>query len=114
VSQATALAELLGLTGVEVDLVEREGDRSWTVHVRTASGQQARCPGCGQAAGRVKDPTAHSVKHLALVPVRVTWHKSRFHCDSATCKAGSFAETGPVAEVGAAVSTPARTALPLS
>jgi hypothetical protein len=84
VSEATALAELLGLTGVEVDAVEREGDGPWTVHVRTASGQRACCPGCGRAAGRVKEPTAHNVKHLALVPMQVTWHKSRFHCDSAT------------------------------
>jgi transposase len=111
VSEATALAELLGLTGVEVDVVEREGDGSWTVHVRTTSGQQACCPGCGQAAGRAKEPTAHSVKHLALVPMRVTWHKSRFHCDRATCQAGSFAEAGPVAKAGAAVSTPARTVM---
>jgi transposase len=111
VSEATALAELLGLKGVEVDVVEREGDGSWTVHVTTASGRQVCCPECGQAAGRAKEPTAHSVKHLALVPMRVTWHKSRFHCESATCQAGSFAETGPVAEAGAAVSTPARTVM---
>ena len=110
-SEATALAELLGLKGVEVDVVERDDDGSWTVHVRTAPGQQACCPGCGQAAGRVKEPTAHSVKHLALVPMRVTWHKSRFRCDSGTCQAGSFAETGPVAAAGAAVSTPARTVM---
>jgi transposase len=111
VSEATALAELLGLTGVEVDAVEREGDGPWTVHVRTASGQRACCPGCGRAAGRVKEPTAHNVKHLALVPMQVTWHKSRFHCDSAACQTRSFAEAGPVAEAGAAVSTPARTVM---
>jgi len=89
-----ALAELLGLTGVEVDVVERGGGGSWTVHVRTASGQWACCPGCGRAAGRAKEPTAHNVKHLALVPMRVTWHKSRFRCDSTPCQTRSFAEAG--------------------
>jgi transposase len=110
VSEATALAGLLGLSGVEVDLVEREGD-GWTVHLTTAPGQQACCPGCGQAAARAKQPTAHSVRHLAVVPVRVTWHKSRLWCDSAACQAGSLAEAGPVAQAGAGVSTPAKTVM---
>jgi hypothetical protein len=103
VSQARGLAELLGLAGVEVDVVEREADGSWTVHVSSAPGRQACCPGCGRAAGRVKERTAHRFKHLVLAPVRVTWHESRLWCESSACQTGGFAETGPVAGAGAAV-----------
>lgn len=110
-SHSTELAELLGLAGVEVDVVEREADGSWTVHVTTAPGQAACCPGCGQPARRVKERAAHSVKHLAVVPARVTWHKCRLRCENTACGTGGFAETGPVAAPGAAVSTHARTVM---
>ncbi len=110
-AQATGLAELLGLEGVELDTVEREGDGSWTAHVTSAPGRQPCCPGCGQKADRAKERTAHSVKHLALVPVRVTWHKARFWCGNDACDTASFAEAGPVAAAGARVSGPARTVL---
>jgi hypothetical protein len=54
VSETMAPAELLGLVGVEIDLVEREADGSWSVHTRTVPGQRVCCPSCGQAAGRVR------------------------------------------------------------
>jgi len=38
--------------------------------------------------GRVKERTAHSVKHVALVRMRVTWHKSRLWCDNPGCDTG--------------------------
>jgi len=111
VSQVTGVAELVGLAGVEVDVVERETDGSWTVHVTSAPGRQACCPGCGRAGGRVKERTAHSVKHVALVRMRVTWHKSRLWCDNPGCDTGGFAEAGPVAGVGAGVSEHAKTVM---
>lgn len=110
-SQTTVPAELLGLSGVEVDLVEREADGSWTVHVTTAAGQRACCPGCGQVAGRVKEPRAHTLKHVTLVPMRVSWHKSRFWCESTDCAKASFTETGPVAGARAGVSAHATTVM---
>jgi transposase len=111
VAQVTGLTELLGLPGVELDTVEREDDGSWTAHVTSAPGRRPCCPGCGQKADRAKERSAHSVKHLALVPVRVTWHKARFWCGNDGCATASFAEAGPVAEAGDRVSAPARTVL---
>jgi transposase len=111
VSQTSVSAELLGLDGVEVDLVEREPDGSWTVHVTTAAGRQVCCPGCGQVAGRVKERRVHTLKHVTLVPMRVSWHKSRFWCESTDCGQDSFAETGSVAGPRAGVSAHARTVM---
>jgi transposase len=108
VSQATVPAELLGLEGVEVDLAEREADGSWTVHVSTAAGQPVCCPGCGRASERVKQSTTHTLSHIAMVAMRVTWHKSRFWCENSDCDTASFAETGPVAGRRAGVSAHAK------
>jgi transposase len=109
VSQLTRVAELLGLSGVEVDLVERESDGSWTAHVTSAGGRRACCPGCGQASKRAKEVVTQTVKHLVLAPMRVVWHKGRFWCDNLACEAASFAESGPVAAVGGRVSESAKT-----
>jgi transposase len=111
VSQTTALAELLGLQGVEIDLAEREADGSWTVHATTAADQRACCPECGQVAHRAKESAAHTIKHVALVPMRLTWHKSRFWCENTECDKASFAETGLVAGRRAGVSPHARTVM---
>jgi transposase len=101
-------AELLGLEGVETDAVERSLDGQWTVHVRSAAGQQAGCTGCGRVAGRVKEPVLHTLKHLVLVPVRVLWHKHRFWCDNDGCPTVTFAESGPMAGPGGCRRTPRR------
>jgi transposase len=111
VSQTTALAELLGLDGVEIDLVEREADGSWTVHVTTAAGRAVCCSGCGRAAERVKETTVHTVTHVTMVATRLSWHKSRFWCENTECGMASFAETGPVAGRRAGVSAHARTVM---
>ena len=104
-------AELLGLEGVEVDLVEREADGSWTVHVTTAADRQACCPGCGQVAGRVKERRTHGLQHVTLVAMRVSWHKSRLWCESSGCDKTSFTETAPVAGGRAGVSAHSRTVM---
>jgi transposase len=101
----------LGLQGVEVDLVEREADGSFTVHVTTAADQQTRCPGCGQAPGRIKERRTHTLQHVTLVPMRVSWHKSRFWCESSECDQDSFTETGPVAGPRTGVSAHAKTVM---
>lgn len=105
-SQVTVPAELLGLVGVEIDLVEREADGSWTVHVTTAQPDQRHvcCPDCGQVPERVKDRAVHTLTHMVLTPMRLTWHKSRFWCENAVCDTASFTETGPVAGARAGVS----------
>lgn len=106
-SQVTVPAELLGLVGVEIDLAEREADGSWTVHVTTAQPDRRHvcCPGCGQVSERVKDRAVHTLAHVVLAPMRLTWHKSRFWCENAVCDTASFTETGPVAGARAGVSS---------
>ena len=56
----------------------------------TAPGRPPCCPGCGQAADRAEEITAHSVKHLTLVPVRVTWHKARLWCGQRRVRHGEL------------------------
>lgn len=110
-SQSRVSAELLGLDGVEVDLVERGADGSWTVHVRTAAEQRVSCSGCGREPGRVKERTAHTLKHVALVPMCLIWHKTRFWCENTDCDKATFAETGPVADRRAGVTEHAKTVM---
>jgi transposase len=93
---------LVGLAGVEADLVEREVDGSWTVHVTSAPGEVA-CPGCGQGAGRVKERRVHPVAHMVVVPMRVSWHKSRRWCDNQECATATFTESGPLVAAAAGV-----------
>ena len=107
-SESMRIAQLLGLAGVEVDTVEQEADGSWTAHVTTAAGQLVHCPGCGRQAGSVKEPSAHTFAHLAVVPLRVTWHKRRLWCASDDCRTGAFAESGPAARARAGVSEAGR------
>jgi transposase len=102
------MAELLGLAGVEVDAVEREVDGSWTVHVVTAPGARACCPGCGREAHRAKELTVHAMRHLVVLPVRVTWHKKKFWCDDDACEQAVFREGGPLVGRGGVVSEPAK------
>lgn len=100
-----ALGGLLGLpAGVEVELVERESDGSFTVHVVTTAEAGACCPGCGAASGRVKETVGHTVRHLVVAPVRVTWHKRRMACVNAGCGRGGFVEDTPLAVRGGRVS----------
>ncbi|AEH07618.1 transposase IS204/IS1001/IS1096/IS1165 family protein [Candidatus Protofrankia datiscae] len=104
-----ALGGLLGLpASVEVELVEREADGSFTVHVRTAAGVEACCPGCGVPAGRVREAAGQTVAHLAVVPMAVTWHKHRFWCDNGGCDQAVFTEGGPLAARGGTVSAAAK------
>jgi transposase len=111
VSESMRIAQLLGLAGVEVDTVEREADGSWTAHVTTAPGQLVHCPNCGAQAGPAKEPSAHTFAHLAVVPLRVTWHKRRLWCADNDCQTEAFAESGPTARARAAVSEPGRVAM---
>jgi transposase len=111
VSQTSVSAELLGLEGVEVDLVEREADGSPTVRVRTAADHRVSCSGCGQEPERAKERTAHTLKHVTLVPIRVNWHKTRFWCENTDCDKETFVETGPVAGPRAGVSAQAKTVM---
>jgi transposase len=109
VQQNTVFAEFLGLAGVQVETVEREADGSWTVHVVSAPGSvRCRCPGCGGVAGRVKETRSQTLRHLVVVPMRVTWHKSIFECGNGGCVKASFAGTGPLAGAGAGVTEQVR------
>ena len=109
-TQITGLPELLGLAGLDIDVVEREADGTWTAHVTTAGGPNRCCPDCRQPSDRDKDFTTHSVKHLVVTPVLATWHKARFWCDNSDCETMVFVETGPI-ESDAAVSAHAKTVM---
>jgi hypothetical protein len=113
VQQNMVSAEFLGLAGVQVAVVERETDGSWTVHVTSAPGSGACCPGCGGLGGRPKEATSQTLKHLVVMPVRVTWHKSIFWCNNGGCEKASFAEAGPLACTGGSVSEHAKTVMGL-
>lgn len=105
------LAEFLGLAGVQVAEVEREAAGSWTVHVTSAPGPGACCPGCGDLPGRVKEATSQTLRHLVVMPMRVMWHKSIFWCDNGGCEKASFAEAGTLARAGGSVTGHARTVM---
>jgi transposase len=99
------LGGLLGLPeGLRVEQVEREADGSLTVHVVAAAGPVVCCPGCGRASGRVKETVGHTVRHLVVAPMRVTWHKRRLTCENAACSRGGFVEDAPLAVRGGRVS----------
>ncbi len=101
------LGGLLGLpAGVEVELVEREADGSFTVHVRTAAGVAACCPRCGAPSGRVRGVAGQTVAHLAVTPVAVIWHKHRWQCGSEGCDQRVFPRAGRLAVRGGTVSLP--------
>jgi hypothetical protein len=102
-----ALAGLLGLAGFEVELVEREADGSSTVHVAAAAGTVACCPGCGTASGWVMEVVGHTVRHLVVVPLGVTWRKRRMTCENTGCRRGGFVEDTPLAVPGGRVSVAA-------
>jgi transposase len=108
VGQSTPLAQVLGLAGVDVDLVEQETDGSWTAYVTTAAGAVACCPTCEQPAGRVKEPVGHTFAHLVVVSVRVVWHKGRWFCGNPACPRQTFAERGSVVAARAGVSASGR------
>jgi hypothetical protein len=86
--------------GVEVELVEREADGSFSVHARTAAGVVVCCPACAAPSARVKEVAGQTVARLAVVPVRVTWHKHRFWCDNDVCGQRVFTESGALAARG--------------
>jgi hypothetical protein len=81
------------------------------VHVTTAAHQQGCCSGCGHTSARVKEHTTHTLQHVALVPMRVIWHKARLWCENTDCDQDTFAETGPVAGRRARVTAHAATVL---
>ncbi|MEX5632539.1 transposase, partial [Parafrankia sp. FMc2] len=99
------LGGLLGLPeGLAVELVEQEADGSFTVHVVTVSPCGTCCPGCGTASGWVKETVGHTVRHLVVAPVRVTWHKKRLTCGNTACLRGGFVEDVPLAARGGRMS----------
>jgi hypothetical protein len=103
-STGSGLAGLLGLEGFEVLAVEREADGSTTVHVASAAGAVACCPGCGVASSRVRERREHTVRHLVVAPMRVTWDKRVLACGNEACGRVSFVEDGGLAARGGRVS----------
>ncbi|WP_431607147.1 transposase [Protofrankia symbiont of Coriaria ruscifolia] len=98
------MAGLPGLDGFEAEQVEREADGSFSVHVVSAPGTVACCPRCQAEASRVWTRVGHTVSHLVLVPMRVTWHKRVMACMAEGCEQGRFTEEVPLAARGGRVS----------
>ncbi|WP_207386465.1 hypothetical protein [Protofrankia symbiont of Coriaria ruscifolia] len=55
----------------------------------------------------MKETVGHTVRHLVVAPVRVTWRKYRLTCPNAGCARESFVETTPLAVPGGRVSVAA-------
>jgi hypothetical protein len=100
------LSGLLGLAGFEIDQVEQEADGSFSVHVSTA-GVLECCPDCGTVSTGLKETVGHTVRHLVVAPLRVTWRKQRLTCGNAGCERESFVERTPLAVPGGRVSVAA-------
>jgi transposase len=85
---------LFDLPGVRVRHVEREESGGRVVHVETAVGYAAGCPGCGVVSTSVKECVVttprdlpHGEREISLV-----WHKRRWRCAEASCAKKSFTE----------------------
>ncbi|WP_445548562.1 hypothetical protein [Frankia sp. CiP1_Cm_nod1] len=98
---------MLGLSGFEIEQVEQEADGSFSVHVSTAPGVAECCPDCGAPSGRVKESVGHTVRHLVVAPMRVTWRKNRLACGNSTCERNGFVAATPLAVPGGRVSVAA-------
>lgn len=88
-------SKLLGLAGVRVAQVERDGDGARVVHVVTADEQAAACPSCGVFSTSVKGHVTTAPKDLPYGedPLVLCWHKRRWRCRESRCERGSFTES---------------------
>jgi transposase len=85
---------LFGLSGVNVQRVERAADGSRTVHVMTANSSAAGCPSCGVVSTSVKEHVTTSSKDLPYgeSEISIRWHKTRWRCREVACVRGTFTE----------------------
>lgn len=95
---------LFGLPGVAVQRVECAGEggaRSRLVHVVTAAGSAAGCPGCGVVSTSVKQYRTTRPRDLPYgeEPLAVRWHKRQYRCREAACPRQAFTES--IAEIPA-------------
>ena len=88
---------LLGLDGLASEKVEVDQQGRPVVHLVTADGRAARCPGCGQVSSAAKGNVTtrprdlpHGGRGVALM-----WHKRRWRCKNPGCARSSFTESLP-------------------
>lgn len=104
-------SRLLGVEGLAVHRVDREGSGARVVHVLTDDESAAACPACGVFSTSVK---GHATTHPRDIPygadpVRLVWHKRRWRCRERACPRASFTESIPQVPARARVSTRVRT-----
>ena len=88
---------LLDLDGVVVESVQRIGDRTRLVVVRTAPEWVGICPECGERSTRSKGWVATSPRDVQVGPDRpvLQWRKRKWLCPSAVCDRKVFTEAVP-------------------
>ena len=96
---------LLGIDGLEVELVSVQEEGARVVHVVTADEGASACPACGVVSTSVKGHAVTRPRDLPYgeIPVQVVWLKRRWRCREVLCSRGSFTEALPA--------VPARTRL---
>lgn len=85
---------LFDLPGVRVRDVDRAADGARVVHVETAAGYAAGCPGCGVVSTSVKAYVTTQPRDLPYGEraLTVVWHKRRWRCAEPSCARTSFTE----------------------
>ncbi len=86
------VAAVMKLPGFRTEHLEFEADGTPTMHVVSAPGTVRRCPGCGTESCQVKERVAHTARHFAMIPLRVTLHQQTLICGNEECPRGSFVE----------------------
>ena len=88
---------LLDLDGVVVESVQRRGDGTRLVVVRTAAEWVGICPECGERSTRSKGWVATSPRDVQVGPDRpiLRWRKRKWLCPSAVCDRKVFTEAVP-------------------
>jgi transposase len=88
---------LLGIDGLEVELVTQQEDGARVVHVVTADEAASACPACGVVSTSVKGRVVTRPRDLPYgeEPVELVWFKRRWRCREVACPRGSFTEALP-------------------
>jgi hypothetical protein len=92
---STIKIRLLGLDGLAVVAVEKDGESGPLVHLVTSDERAHNCPGCDTPAVRVKQWTVIRPRDLPVAGrvCRLWWRKRRWYCDLEPCARRTFTES---------------------
>ena len=88
---------LLGIEGLAVATVTRDGAGGRVVDVLTDEETAAACPECGVIWTSVKEHTTTRPRDVPYgpAPIRLVWHKTRWRCREPLCPRVTFTESLP-------------------